>query len=353
MDIQIFQNKRGQILIITLIVLVILAIMIVTISNTVLQSTRESTQTRDYSDLYALSEKHILNVSHSLDTGFGSGAGIDTAIIEQILVDVGFSTPASGAPQLCKDVSTANEKIIECAILDATESSEPKNVLLRITESPDLVDVELFKDETIAFSLENAPAGYAPEFEVSWFSDPVALEVILDYKYTDFEGRVQYSSVRGIHDGYAIAGQTPLFPQLNNNLNEEFFDFSLQQEQSFTFNFGDLMSNVIGPDKYTTDHYIADTNSVVPIALRFKPYIKTASPDDIASITLTVKTNPSNINLPQSVRYEATAFDVTERGGTETSFGSQPFVQTSVPYYKPLEIFDYVLRTEDVIEHQN
>jgi hypothetical protein len=332
-------KQKGQILVIVLIVMMILGITIVAITNNVSRDVKQSASTQYYERLYTKSEDLVFQITQTEEM-------LNPESVEAEFIQEVFSKEVENLIDCSQEFSFFNTKsIISCSGVDTNTDSANETTTLRITESPFLEEVLLSKDDFVILKIDPALINPSSQFHDNVFNvvltgegidNPnidMAIEVVLDFAYTDLTNTQQYSTVRGIFDRTGN-----MFPDLIN----DYFVFNSSEtgpvKNSFTFAYRTLTNNI----QNGLFRDLMNSNNISPIGLRFKLLYKAPDKENVPNAYISVSHDYPQ-PIVQTRMIEGTRSQTNTQG---EFFGPQPRVRTSIPMMKIPAIMDYAIRTQ-------
>lgn len=306
-------NKKGQILVITLLVLTVIAVITVSLVSLVSKDVGQVVATDKYEEAFNTSENQLKKI---LDKYSNTNLPLNTIINEF----------ASSQDLFCVEESLAQRRY-SCNVNSDEFSKLNISTKIEVKETKEVEDFVLYKDQSLDLDI----VGYGGSFEVFW-DKFVALEFAINY--TDPSGVIR--SVKDVYDplnlydSYALITDNPYVDTLNIH----------------PFNFKDVVTRDDRTSVLITISEILDlSNAPINgnlISLRITP--RTDEPNQ--SILLNVV--PLGSNAPYQIR-KFTSKSIELNPTVNTPVAN---LETKIPLIpQPNNILDYSLITNGVVQN--
>lgn len=306
------QKKKGQIMLITLLVLMILGIIVVSIVVLTRRDVQQVVNTEKYEQALNTSESNILNVIRKY--------GDYTTSLSSLPND--FNSASSGT--CTQGIVSTNSNQFDCTFtnVDLTEANLFTEMTISDMRSVD--DFTINKDQSIVLNLN----GYNQGIDLSWTGSSVALDFSLIYRAGGPAGN--YAILKDVFDMdqvyTSLATDNPY-----DNLNPI-------HPYNFTINNASDTNNTVRFNISSFDAWNAANSTV---SLRITARTREA----YGSIDLDVTaSNPGN--FPYQIRqFESVSFDPSD--------SSSPVARviTQIPLYPQVDsVFDHSFITNDAVD---
>jgi len=277
------RNSKGQILVITLVVLMIIAITIIGVITTLNRDTLQVSTSDKYGQIYAVTENELLR---GVET-YGLGYNIN---------------------QLNSQGCSRNQSSTELRFVCDSEPTNPSNLdisnELIIYDTKNITELELRKDESYAVNLN----GYNNDIRVTWDTTNTAVEFALTYSDN---GVNQVRVIRDVYEWNSL--------YTSNGANN--FTFTSNSATGTTFRISSI-SGLSG--SYTTQNLII--------------YPRTTN----ANTVVTFSVSPTSYaSFPYQMRvFESQSFDASDPNTPLVSLDSRISLLPQI-----VSLFDYALLT--------
>ncbi len=291
-------KQKGQIMIVTLLVLTILVIIVTSVVLVVQKDVTQRTNTELYEKYLDNAENKTLN---SINTFGSTKVSTLTQVATQGQTNcsqfsgVSCSCQLSGVDVLCTYTDTTNKSIVK----------------LQISDKKDITDFPLLKDQFFQMRL----SGYKDTMTVSWTGN-TSMSFSINYRVGGING--EYRSIHDVYDSAKLL-------ELGSNPTHSITFTPLTTKQGVQFNLASVVG--IGAGDYI-------------VGIDFRPLISKQGDETLLSVTTS-----NAFVLPQVRVYQATGY----ASDVDSSFGESPAptTTTQIPLYPSLpSIFDYVLLTQ-------
>ncbi len=292
-------HKKGQILLVTMLVLMVLAIVIVGIVIVTNRDVSQVVQNQKYEQLYNVAETELQKVVAKY--------GDSTLDLSQLPNDRDLSQ-ISG----CRPVNESLEVGYDCDVSDENALGLELDTSIRVVERKEIRNLEVFKDEAITLRLE----GYERGLTVSWDQN-VAFEFVLNV-FEDTNGNRIWDQTEKITEVRDIYDSGGVFTSKDNS---NPFGFS-GNNQSISF----VIDNITSlPSNYRTR------------SLTIIPRTRANNPNPV--LVNVIPSDPAS--FPFQVRaFETVTFDETDNNTPVVEVNSQVSLESQID-----SIFNYSLIT--------
>lgn len=360
--------KRGQILVIVLVIITVIAIGVVSTTNVLIKDTQNTDQENRYNTIFSVAED--LAIQFGLKFGnpgssnrvevFGEGTFVD------FLDGTGFKIREGSCSEITKDgeypcfqCEVEREEVSEEN--DATALNKEANLggTVSVCDTPYIENAEVNKDEILVFNLEEA----APEdsldgiYTLSILKNSITpqnatlfLEVTADFTYKVIpSGEERNASVKRL---IQVQTNGTLFNNsINSNpVNLKYITVTGNHDAEYfryNFNVATIEANIEN-ETDTNAGYIyhmypqgADIDVIKINQLRIKPYMR---PNSGGRLRIGIRTDNPQIEITQGRTIEANIYEIQD--GVQT--GSQAIVKSTIPATKFPTFFDYIIKTNDL-----
>jgi hypothetical protein len=364
-------TRKGQILIIVLIMIMIIAIVIVSVSNNLIKNNQLTSQDARYNTLQAMAED--LSIQFGMEYGNPGNSERVEVFNEDTFTDfvsnIDYEIIQEAGVNKCQNTLKEGKfSCYQCEIQRKNITGEENSAInseaiirgvLSACDTPLIENAEVRKDEILVFDLQGSDNAQTKQGvytlsiqknSIKPASASLAIEVAIDFNYTDSSGKDQISSVKRIID------YNNLFPTVNSNIeNTRYIPITVDNSNTeyikYIFDINSVINNIANnANQGYLSHLLPDgsTINVTKInQIRLKPYMKpnSAEPGD-GSVKLSIETMNAYINITQGRRIEANIYEVSSVTGEV--IGSQALVVSTVPAIIYPTIFDYVMKTNSL-----
>jgi type II secretory pathway pseudopilin PulG len=209
-------NKKGQILLVTLLVLAILAIVVVGVVVLLNRDVEQVATNEKYQQIYNVSESQLQRI---ISTYADYSKPLSDIATDPGLQDIVESCPVS--------VQTIGEIEANCVINNTEILSSEVQTDIKITDSKKIDEFSLFKDDSLTLGLSSTivPSGYRNRIDITWTGD-MAIEFEVVYRNGS-----TYGNYKDVYDAHAVldsfasggsvsAGVLSITPDSNNPSNK-------------------------------------------------------------------------------------------------------------------------------------
>lgn len=281
-------NKKGQILIIIMIVLAIVSIVLVSVSRNIRRDSLNQIQLEQYEDSYSVLEQELLKL-------------------------------ASNTNEFCNMDALDNGDCQYSLMIDSNRNQREQNVTFYMQKEDviNFIDFPIDKDKNISIKLPST--GVSDDFVFRW-SGEVAWMVNIDYKLNE-----EYKTVGNVY----VGNTSGLINEQTNIVNCLVFNREPAGEKTFGFNINSCLSALSN-----------NGETIKPLALRLKPLARI---DTKAELSLLEPTS----GLPPQISVIRADADF----GTSNPDTPGIQLELQIPLQNPyFEFLDYALRTNKIVK---
>jgi len=278
-------KKKGQILLITLLVITILSILTVSAIVFATKDIKQVAQNNQYNQSYNVAENQLQRILSSYSDPKKSLIGGTTNLTNDPLF---YSIGKSSCIQNLNITNPIANTEVDCTFnTDRTFSSFPTISVVKVTDTKDLLSYTILKDQALDINLSNSGSGYSNGINISWIQPNIALDIA--YTYLDATGN--YKTIRDVYDYngslFNLKGTYVITPSGTHP-----FSYSLTPQPG--------TSTIINLNLSTIPGYLSS------VGLRITPRMSSGISSDIFNITPTTYTNyPAQIRTFNSSTYNA------------------------------------------------
>lgn len=312
------KNKSGQILVVVLLALTIISIFVVVVATNARRDVVERVQNEQYEQALSLSEDKLLRILND-----------------------DFDPVEEG----CQEIINGSEVTGYTCIVspeEGTDSSEQVQIDIDINEEIEINNLSVKKDAILKIGLKeditNTTAGsYKDYLDFSWTGN-VAWIFSLDYRN---RSTGEFGVIKDVYDGNSTFFNNP----------DHCFNFA-QFGGNGTSNAIRINLNSVGNTANGSDNCLSPISSYDFLALRMRPLMQgSGTPTTDLTLEGYRQTSLTDAALPPQVRViTAESYSLT----TGTEVAPRAILEVQEPLFKsPVEILDYVLRSEQPVTKEN